>query len=690
MTPSLTDVQFRQRLLEESQRWETENLLSPQQREAILLRYAPPPETPAETTPGGTKEFPLFIRVVLALAVFLIGLAVFLLVSFNWEYLPDDVKLLIVGAVLAAAHCVGLYLRNVGWKYWGDAAFFFAGIMYGVGIWQVGQVFNITANFPVGMWLWAVGVFLMAMVLGSTPLHLLSVGVLVVSGIAGMFHFYFFFPVITAPEFTQLVAWSMPVFALLGIASGILKPNRFALLLYALLLVFWWILLGIACHIDAYLTFHIAAAGLLCLAVSTWQPKGRNRTVLRCIGILLTFGGLIPPSSLWYWNGLLYAQGRYYFGFPWLADPDIAYWLLMFSFFMINLLVMSALFRYGHYKESLYNLIRRNTLLLAWVISFFALWMGSLCLSSVLGPSYYHRSLLNDQAALGGMFAVNVLIVWLAVGLILYGLRRERGGWFWGGVLFFLFWAVVRYVDLFSGAGGMLGASAIFMFCGLFMFGVAYVWTTYRHKFRVQEPASENLQEFTMPVWLAAIRDRIASFWQSERNIFTAVVIVAVIQFGILVAMIVNETRPHVAGMTIRVTTTPADPRDLFRGDYVTLRYKFSNASSIPGSTIRNDEAGQTVFVTMEQDGELWKATGINRTKPKEGVFLRGTLKSYGREIVYGIESYFVQEGTGKAIEEAMRRNRENVVVELVVAPDGKAAIKTVSVNVPEPPVPES
>jgi len=124
----------------------------------------------------------------------------------------------------------------------------------------------------------------------------------------------------------------------------------------------------------------------------------------------------------------------------------------------------------------------------------------------------------------------------------------------------------------------------------------------------------------------------------------------------------------------------------MFRGDYVILRYEFSNASRVAGQgpslahrNVRNG-AEQTVFVTMKQEGELWKAVNVSRTKPKEGVFLRGTMKRSG-EIVYGIESYFVQEGTGKAIEDAMLRNRQGVVVELVVAPDGKASIKTVRVK---------
>ncbi|MCL2118379.1 MAG: DUF2157 domain-containing protein, partial [Planctomycetaceae bacterium] len=236
-------AQFRQKLCEESKLWEEENLISPEQREAILLRYESiPATTPANPTPAGTvREFPLFIRVVLALAVFLVGLAVFLLISFNWQYLPGAVKLSIVGIALAIAHGGGFGLRKTGWKHWGDGAFFLAGIMYGVAIWQVGQVFHLPADWPMGLWLWAVGVFLMALVLSSTPLHLLSVALLTAWVIAAMIDStsrFLSFGSSTVPlHLIPFFAWTLPLFAVPGIGAGILKQNRFALPLYSLLLV---------------------------------------------------------------------------------------------------------------------------------------------------------------------------------------------------------------------------------------------------------------------------------------------------------------------------------------------------------------------------------------------------------------------------------------------------------------------
>ena len=42
---------------------------------------------------------------------------------------------------------------------------------------------------------------------------------------------------------------------------------------------------------------------------------------------------------------------------------------------------------------------------------------------------------------------------------------------------------------------------------------------------------------------------------------------------------------------------------------------------------------------------------------PASGVFIRGTSQSYGR-VTYGIESYYVQEGTGHDYENAVRNRR--------------------------------
>jgi hypothetical protein len=70
----------------------------------------------------------------------------------------------------------------------------------------------------------------------------------------------------------------------------------------------------------------------------------------------------------------------------------------------------------------------------------------------------------------------NAAMVALALWLVQVGLREDRGLPFSAGVLYFLLWVVLRYIDLFGDFGGMLGASAMFFLCGATLFGLATYW----------------------------------------------------------------------------------------------------------------------------------------------------------------------------------------------------------------------
>jgi hypothetical protein len=81
-----------------------------------------------------------------------------------------------------------------------------------------------------------------------------------------------------------------------------------------------------------------------------------------------------------------------------------------------------------------------------------------------------------DAAALLPTILVNVAMVAGAFWLMQVGLREDRGRPFSAGVLYFLLWSVMRYVDLFGDFGGMLGAAMMFFMCGGALFGVARYW----------------------------------------------------------------------------------------------------------------------------------------------------------------------------------------------------------------------
>lgn len=164
-----------------------------------------------------------------------------------------------------------------------------------------------------------------------------------------------------------------------------------------------------------------------------------------------------------------------------------------------------------------------------------------------------------------------------------------------------------------------------------------------------------------------------------ERKILLLTVVA---QLAILLGMIALRAAPLVTGQTVLVRVEPVDPRDLFRGDYVILSYPFSRAPTegIEGLLDRERGSwkklkGRPVYVTLIRDsnGVHHRAEKITVVKPGHGLFLKGQMERYGA-IRFGIESYFVQEGTGRVYEQAIRERK--LSAELAVTSSGQAALR--------------
>lgn len=154
-------------------------------------------------------------------------------------------------------------------------------------------------------------------------------------------------------------------------------------------------------------------------------------------------------------------------------------------------------------------------------------------------------------------------------------------------------------------------------------------------------------------------------------------------QLLVLLAMVAIFARPHVdpGSRVVWLKVVPVDPRDLLRGDYVILSYDVSRAAS---GRWGPEPAGTTVYVALapDPDGRHYHGDGVSEAPPNDGrPFLRGTLSGRGL-IEFGIESYYVQEGEGLAFEAAARERR--LSAEVVIAPDGVAALKRLEVGEPE------
>lgn len=180
---------------------------------------------------------------------------------------------------------------------------------------------------------------------------------------------------------------------------------------------------------------------------------------------------------------------------------------------------------------------------------------------------------------------------------------------------------------------------------------------------------------------------------------FWAIVLLEVL---FLLGIVVRYRYALANGVPVLLKVMPVDPRDLLRGDYVTLSYEIS---SIDLSKIEN-KAGNlscwdTVYVRLEKGEKFWKAVAIDKLHPtpvRAEVWLKGqvitsdyTLRSAINDslrndrsghligIDYGIEEFFVPEGEGRMIER--ERNNKNVSIEIRVTESGLGLIKQIYVN---------
>ena len=128
-------------------------------------------------------------------------------------------------------------------------------------------------------------------------------------------------------------------------------------------------------------------------------------------------------------------------------------------------------------------------------------------------------------------------------------------------------------------------------------------------------------------------------------------------------------------GQEVSLKTRPVDPRDLLRGDYVVLNYEintFDNKDRIPSNT--------EVYVTLVKnvDGTSSIKEVLTEKPKNEELFIKGKTGKYyrPRNIVYGIENYFVKEKTGRELERNLRK--ENSYVKVSVDKKGNARIKEI------------
>ncbi len=186
------------------------------------------------------------------------------------------------------------------------------------------------------------------------------------------------------------------------------------------------------------------------------------------------------------------------------------------------------------------------------------------------------------------------------------------------------------------------------------------------------------------------------------RKIMVAGIILA--QVALLLVMAIGRETIVRRGERVWLRTSPVDPRDLFRGDYVRLNYDISRLPralwSDAVATSVQDQANRTrylrektLYVSLER-GPQDVATAIKAdlTPPARGLFIRGAFRpgrgwrlgdkvpTFLNDLRYGIESYYVEQGSGRELERGRPEGingtlRVPLDIEVAISKRGEAVI---------------
>jgi uncharacterized membrane-anchored protein len=164
------------------------------------------------------------------------------------------------------------------------------------------------------------------------------------------------------------------------------------------------------------------------------------------------------------------------------------------------------------------------------------------------------------------------------------------------------------------------------------------------------------------------------------------VILVLVLQTAWILGTVLQQENIRSAGKIILLETKPVDPRDLLRGDFVWLNYKISDISSDLFSPLLKGEVppGTKIYATLAPVGTdgFWEITRASRKSfiPADNeVLIVGKSKpnwlssSSSVHIDYGIEKYFVAEGTGNPV--------GKLTAQVAVGKSGQASLKEVFLN---------
>lgn len=152
----------------EIDRWLEDGLISAEQAEAIKSRYR-------DTSTRERRA--RVVKALGAVGASVVGIGVILFFAANWDAIPRGARLVLLVGALVGSYAGGYYLREVRERSRGvgHALILLGAILFGAGLFLVGQMYHVQAHDPLGFLVWSVAAFATAVIVRSAPVATLAI-----------------------------------------------------------------------------------------------------------------------------------------------------------------------------------------------------------------------------------------------------------------------------------------------------------------------------------------------------------------------------------------------------------------------------------------------------------------------------------------------------------------------------------
>lgn len=214
-----------------------------------------------------------------------------------------------------------------------------------------------------------------------------------------------------------------------------------------------------------------------------------------------------------------------------------------------------------------------------------------------------------------------------------------------------LFWFAFLFYKYYDFIWELLHKSA-----ALFILGAIFIAATYWYDKRKGEPSKQQGSFLKMKLLM--------------------ILLIIGLQFVLIGTQIAKSEYILATGDLIKLELQPLDPRSLIQGDYVILRYSISTIEL--KDKVKPMEKVQVVLTPNEAG--VYKYTGVYKYNGKfnkaysmtdTDVMINARANGWNG-VIYGIESFFVPEGTGREVERNARyaivkvaSNGDSILIEL-------------------------